>query len=287
MKGLSLLVAVAVPFLWGFGFTLAKPAVTQFPSFLMMTLVYTANGMVLARHFVGMRTPWRVLALAGGLGALNNGLIFASLDLLPASTAVLLLQSEVPMAVILAWLVGAEALNPRRLLGIVVAIGGVGLIVGAPESGATPWAVALMLAGGLCWAISQVIVRTRIRDDGLAVAASMALYGVPACALGSALTETGQLAALRSATVGDWGALAAVAFISFTLGQTAWFWLLRRHRVDQVTPFVLLMPAVGFVTGAVMLGEAITLVKLAGAAVIIGGLALVVVSPEALRRLKA
>ena len=86
--------------------------------------------------------------------------------------------------------------------------------------------------------------------------------------------------AIRSATLGDWGALASVALITFTLGQSAWYWLPRRHRVDQVTPFVLLMPAVGFTTGAVLLGETIALVQGLGAAVIIGGLALVVVSPH-------
>jgi O-acetylserine/cysteine efflux transporter len=284
VKGLSLLVAISIPFLWGVGFTLAKPAVTQFPSFLMMALVYTVNGLVFARAFVGMKTPMRTRVLAAGLGAANNGLIFASLDLLPASTAVLVLQSEVPMAVLLAWAVGAESLNLRRLAGIAIAFGGVAIIVGAPESAATPWAVGLMLAGGLCWAIAQVVVRARFVDDGVPVAATMSLVGAPFCLLGSGLIESGQVEAIRSATLGDWAALAAVAFISFTFGQSAWFWLLRRHRVDQVTPFVLLMPVVGFVTGAIALGESITLGKVLGAVVIIGGLALVVVSPEVFRR---
>jgi hypothetical protein len=69
VRGLNLLVAVAIRFLRGIGFTLAKPAVPQVPSFLMMALVYTVNGLLFARAFVGMRTRPRDRVLAAGLGA--------------------------------------------------------------------------------------------------------------------------------------------------------------------------------------------------------------------------
>ena len=45
--------------------------------------------------------------------------------------------------------------------------------------------------------------------------------------------------------------------------------------MDEVAPFVLLMPVVGIVTAAVLLGERIALVQIAGGIVILLGLAIV------------
>ena len=58
-----------------------------------------------------------------------------------------------------------------------------------------------------------------------------------------------------------------------------WYHLLGRFRVDQVTPFLLLMPPLGVMAGAVFLGEHISLPVILGAAVIIAGLAVIVRTP--------
>ncbi|WP_245482170.1 DMT family transporter, partial [Mesorhizobium sp. M7A.F.Ca.US.001.04.1.1] len=55
----------------------------------------------------------------------------------------------------------------------------------------------------------------------------------------------------------------------------------RQHRVDQIAPFILLMPIFGVLTAHVLLGEAITPVVLAGGSIILIGLILVVCTPTA------
>lgn len=60
------------------------------------------------------------------------------------------------------------------------------------------------------------------------------------------------------------------------LAYSIWYGLLSRYRVDQVTPFGLLMPPIGAVGGFLYLGEKISLVELLGAAVILAGLAIVI-----------
>src|SRR3990170_4729642 len=57
---------------------------------------------------------------------------------LPASTATLIIQAQVPFAVLAAWLVCGERVTPRRLAGITVALCGVAIVVGLPETGGRP-----------------------------------------------------------------------------------------------------------------------------------------------------
>ena len=52
-----------------------------------------------------------------------------------------------------------------------------------------------------------------------------------------------------------------------------------RYRVDQVTPISLLMPVVGVISGILMLGEQLTLPELFGGAIVMAGLAVVVLAP--------
>lgn len=60
---------------------------------------------------------------------------------------------------------------------------------------------------------------------------------------------------------------------------TIWYGLLRRYRVDQVTPFILLMPIFGVVFAAALLGERLSWSLLGGGAVVLAGLFVVAVSP--------
>ena len=54
-----------------------------------------------------------------------------------------------------------------------------------------------------------------------------------------------------------------------------WFALLKQCRMDEVAPFILLMPAVGIVTAYVILDETISPAQFIGGLVILAGLAIV------------
>ena len=73
----------------------------------------------------------------------------------------------------------------------------------------------------------------------------------------------------------QWAALAFVGIVGFYLAYMCWFTLLKQCRLDEAGPFLLLMPAVGIVTAALVLGESVSVAQLAGGAVILGGLAIV------------
>ena len=277
MKPRDIALALAAPVLWGVGFTFAKPALAQFPPMLMMVMIYVATTTLLLGRRRRLRTPlWAMLAIGAGGGAVQSILIFSGLSHLPTSTAVLVVQSQVPFAVLWAWLIGKERLSAARLVGIATAIGGVALIAGAPEATSDYPSLLLVVLGALVWAAAQALIRAFGRDDGPTMTGMIGLVSAPLALIGSLLFESGQREALQTATLADWGALAVVFLLGYLLAYSAWYQVLGKYRVDQVTPFVLLMPVAGVVTGALALGEQLTPSVLIGGGIILVGLWIVV-----------
>ena len=72
------------------------------------------NAIVLFRPPSAVRTPaWLILFISALGGTIQSSLTFVGLARLPASTAVLVLQSCVPLAVLCAWVIGKERLLAR------------------------------------------------------------------------------------------------------------------------------------------------------------------------------
>jgi O-acetylserine/cysteine efflux transporter len=277
VKPRDIALALAAPILWGVGFTFAKPALQQFPPMLMMVMIYLGSAVLLVGRWRRPRTsPWVLLIIGTCGGALQSILIFSGLSHLPASTAVLVVQSQVPFAVLSAWVIGKERLSAARLLGIAIAIGGVALIAGAPEATGDYPALLMVILGALVWAVAQALIRAFGRDDGATTTGLIGLISAPLALIGSLLFESGQWKSVQTATPADWGALLVVLFLGYLLAYSAWYQVLGKYRVDQVTPFILLMPIAGVITGALALGERLTARGLAGGAIILVGLWIVV-----------
>ncbi len=277
MKSRTLLLALAAPLCWGTGLTLAKPAVTHFPPLFMMLLVYAGIALImLVTVREKIKTPWRsVLLISAFAVTIQGALLFWGLRDVEATTANLVLQTQVPMAVFLGWLIAGEALDRRKILGTAIALLGVAIVIGLPEQRPALLPVALIVAGGFFWALGQVLAHKLSQDSGIVLLKANALMGVPQLVLATALLETGQWQSITSAGLTEWATLAFVAFVGFYLAYIAWFSLLRRCRMDEAAPFVLLMTPIGLLTAVLVLGERMSGAQLLGAAVLLLGLAIV------------
>jgi O-acetylserine/cysteine efflux transporter len=282
MRPSDVILAVTPPLMWGVAFVLAKPATAHFPPIFMMAMAYGVCAVPMIPTLRGLKTPaWAVLAVGALGGAVQSSLLFLGLRDLPASTTVVVLQSQVPMAVVLAALIGDERLSLRRLVGIAVAIGGIVVIAGEPEAVGSWFAFALVILGSLSWAVAQALIRVVGRDRGSVTTASIALVSSPLCLLGSLVLESGQLRSIGDAGILAWASLASLVLFGLSIPYFIWYGLLRRFRVDQVMPFVLLMPVAGVAAGAAILGEPLAPSLLLGGALVVAGLALVLLTPAA------
>jgi O-acetylserine/cysteine efflux transporter len=107
---------------------------------------------------------------------------------------------------------------------------------------------------------------------------------VPQLALATLLLEQGQWQSVTGATWLEWSMLAFVGVVGFYLAYMCWFTLLKQCRMDEAAPFILLMPVVGIITAAVVLGETVSLEQMIGGVVILAGLAVVSGMPLASRK---
>jgi len=273
--------ACCPPALWALCYVLAKPAITHFPPLFMIGLAYAVSAAALLRQALKSKTPWwAMFVIAAFGGAIQSSLIFGGLKELPASTTILVVQSQVPFAIFCAWLLCGERPSARRLAGIAIVFIGVLLIAGAPESVDAWGALGAVLLGTLCWGLSQAMIRRLGRDDGPTTMGVLTLYAAPQLLLASVLLERGQFEALRSATMDIWLAVFVLAIGGYVVAYSIWYALLKRYRVDQVTPFALLMPVAGVVAGAVFLGEKLSVVTIFGGVLVLAGLAFAILERE-------
>ena len=277
MNSKTLLLALVAPFCWGTGLAIAKPAVTHFPPMFMMLMVYSAIAVItLITVHDRIKTPWRSLLLISAFSVTIQGaFVFWGLRGVEATTANLVLQTQVPMAVFLGWLIAGEELNLRKIMGTAIALIGVAIVIGLPEQRPALLPVTLVILGGFFWAFGQTLARKLSQDSGIVLLKANALMGVPQLILATAIFETGQWHSITSAGTTEWATLAFVGFVGFYLAYIAWFSLLRRCRMDEAAPFVLLMTPIGLLTAVIVLGERMSGAQLFGAAVLLLGLAIV------------
>lgn len=273
--------ATLPPTLWAITYVIAKPATAHFPPMFLVGLVYALTAAMLVRPWRRWRTPLpALLACATFGGAVQSAFIYSGIARVPASMTILVVQSQVPFAVLAAWALGQERLNPRRLAGIAVALAGIALVVGLPDAVGQTGGLTLIILGTASWGAAQGLIRARSHDTGSELMGAIALLAAPQLFVFSFFMESGQAAAVAGAGWIEWGMVLVLAFGGYALPYTIWYGLLRRYRVDQIAPFALLMPATGILASAVFLGERPSLLALLGGAIIVAGLALVVGMPE-------
>ena len=278
MKPLDILIAITVPIVWGLGLVFAKPAVDQFPPILLMALRFSVSGVLLVWFVSIPRGSLRWLFVAALIGStLQYGLTFNGLRLLDASTTALIVQAEAPFLTLVAAVFLGERLRLKQILGMAVAFGGIYLISGEPRIQGQGLGVALVLGGAFIWAIGQTMVRHLGEIGGMTAIAWVSVFAAPQLFVASALVERGQVEALANAGLSVWATVLYLGMVMTALGYSCWYHVLGRYEVYRVAPFLLLTPVASVLGGWVLLGEEITWTILTGGAVVISGVALLVI----------
>jgi O-acetylserine/cysteine efflux transporter len=276
MKPVDILLAIFVAVIWGMGFTFAKAAIAHFPPILLMALRFTLTALVLV-WFV--RPPWQLLGkifwIALVSAAIQYSLTFTGLQGLDASTASLVVQLEVPFGALVAWIVFRDRLGWRRAFGMLLAFIGVTLIAGEPRYEDNLTSILLVVGGAFTWAVGQIMIKTLGVVGGFTLIAWMAMWAAPQLFLASWLFEDGQMEAIENAPPIVWMTVVYLGLVMTALGYAIWYQLLARHDVNQVMPFLLLLPVTAVAGGVLFLGETLTLYTVAGGALAIGGVAII------------
>jgi drug/metabolite transporter (DMT)-like permease len=276
--------------IWGSTWLFIKLGLRDLPpvSFAAVRFILASAilfGVVFARRVPLPRTAreWALIALTGVLAfTLNYGLLFWGEQHVSSGLAALL-QATIPvfgMLIAHAYLPG-ERLTALKMAGALLGVAGVGLIFSNQmEAGGkmAAWGSAAIVAGAVCVAYANVLVKARGgKFDPAVLAAGQMLCGlVPLVCFG--LAFEGNPLSFR------WTALAVVSLLYLTLvGSVAafllYYWLVRRIDVTKTMLIPLVTPLAAVLLGMLVLGESLTWRTLAGGALIMSGIGLVVLRP--------
>jgi len=277
MPPLHILLAILIQIFWGATYPLCKPYVDVFPPMALVAMVYTLVALTAWPIVPRPKTPQRTLFLLGFFGgALQTSAVFVALKYLPASTAVLAMQAQLPVAVVASWFMGRDKPNLKNALGSVICLVGIAIVIGRPEATDAWLGLAAMSVGVASWAIAQAVIPVVAKDQGMTLYGGMTRYAAPQMIVMSLVFEHGQLGGLAAVPLDAWAAVPMIALTGFALPYAIWYWLLMRHRVDELLPFVILMPIVSIVVTATLLGEPLPAALMLGGAIVVAGLAVIV-----------
>ena len=216
---------------------------------------------------------WPMLIVVGLVAALHFGAYIASLEFTTIAHSLAIVYTAPIFSALLSWWILGEALRPHQWLGVVIAVIGVAIMAGFEPQFDTRMLVgdALALVSAITFAIYSIAGRRqRQRMSLLMYAGAVYLIG------GFWLTPLAVLNFSNGGyTLPAVLSVVALAALPLGLGHTLYNAALRRMRATTVNLVATQEVTGGVLLGALLLGEIPSLLTLAGIAVTLCGIILV------------
>tara|TARA_B110000003_G_scaffold187508_1_gene186398 strand:+ start:77 stop:943 length:867 start_codon:yes stop_codon:yes gene_type:complete len=273
------LIAALVPLFLGFGFVIAKPAFQSFPPILLMGIRFVFAASILIWWFPIPKGYLKKIFFASFVAnTLQYSITYTGLNLIDASAAVLLVQTEVPFGVIFAYFMLNEKPTLRALVGISVAFVGVYILTGSPNLDGKFFGIALTILGSAIWALGQVIVKPLSKEiEPLALVAWLALFSGPILIFFSVLIDGNTINYLLNASFDHWIIAIYIGFIMQPITYGCFYYVLKNNPLYKVLPIVTMgIPPTGLLAAIFLLGEKPTFELFIGGTIIIIGVILIV-----------
>lgn len=267
---------------WAMNVVVSKIAVSTLG---LPPLFYTVlrSATVLAVLFPLLRhIPQRLaLVLAVGFAVTGGsfGLQFVGLQTASPSAVGIVNLSGAPLTVLFAVIFLGEEVRWRRGLGMALALGGVGLAIGAPSGANDPVGLGFAFAGVLIGAFASVFVK-RIAIGSVALQAWAAVASLAVMLPATLLLETGQIAAVEAAPLAVAGCVLFAGLVVSVGAHSAYFRLFQRHDANLIVPLTLLTPLLTIAFGTWLTGDTIGWSLIVGGTMALAGVAIIVIRPS-------
>lgn len=225
-------------------------------------------------------TLWPGL-LAGLLFGLEFLLIFVGLDYTSVSRSTLLVNTMPFWVLIGGHLFLGDRITGRKVVGLLLAFGGLVVIFSDKLSLPGPDAMTgdlMSLGAGLAWAATYVVIKaTKLAHAG---AEKLLLYQLAVGSLVAVLVMPFSGPMIRDANALATGTLLFQAVYIVAVTYVLWFWLVRTYPASGLASFTFLTPAFGVLFGGLLLGEPLGATIFLALGLIAAGLVLVNRSPK-------
>ena len=277
------LALIMMTVIWGMNAVIVKLTYTQIPPMAFMAVRFVIAGallLIILRVTEGSlrvdRRDWPKFLVAGMVGTgLYQPLFLTGLSMTSASVTALIIATSPIFVALINRVLGREILPPRGWLGIALTFAGIILIVAASGdvtlSSQSFVGDLLILAGSFLWALYAVLAAPLMaRYSPLRVTALTTSIGAaPIIVIGLPATL-----ALDWSQVDLWGwsGLIYSALFAIVVGYIIWNNGVKKIGGTRTALYGNLIPVIGVITATLLLGEQLTPLKIAGAAVIFVGL---------------
>ncbi|SAK77010.1 permease [Caballeronia temeraria] len=288
MSPKDLLIASVVILAWGVNFVVIKLGLHGVPPMLLGALRFALAA--LPAIFVKRpQIPLRWLFAYGLTISLGQfALLFYGMYVgMPAGLASLVLQAQAFFTLIFASMMLGERIRAANVAGLVIAAAGLALIGMRGGQAMTITGFLFTLAAAAMWALGNVVTKRMGKVDLL----SLVVWGslippLPFLALSLIFEGPARIeSSLASVPLVSVFAILYLAFVATIVGYSLWGKLLARYPAGSVAPFSLLVPVIGLASAAVFLGEGLSAAQVAGAALVMAGLAVNVFGARLVRRI--
>ncbi len=313
MTPIHIALAVLVAFIWGVNFTFIAWALESFPPLMLTAMRFFFTTVPLVLFFKPPKFNRALFIYAIGTFVIQYAFLFTALYLgASAGLSALVLQLQIFITVLLAYLILGEAVSRIQIIGMVVGVLGLSVIVLNLGGDMPLVGFVCILIAAIGWsfgniaskqASKQSAIKTTQQSESVgmspislansnkapnqtanksAALSALALVvwgGLIACVIliiASLIFESDAwtLATFTQASLKSWLSFVFIVYISTLIGFGLWAHLLAQNTASKVLPFALLIPIFGMTTSVLLTGESLTWWKLLAMVLILSGLIL-------------
>jgi O-acetylserine/cysteine efflux transporter len=277
LKPLHIAASLLIAATWGLNFTVIRFGLDEFTPLAFASWRFLLGALlvvVLPRPAIS----WKAL-VGTGMFLFAGQFVFLFIAMqagLPPGLTSVLVQLQGPLTLVLAALFLGERATAGQWAGLAVAMGGVLLIAWSVEGQASLVAVGLALLSALSWGAGNLFLRETRSAPVLSVTAWASLVPLPPLLIAGLLHDgwAATLSPILAPSLRGWLILLYTVVPVMWVGYLAWGTLLRTYPAGKVGPISLLVPCCALVFSSFLTGETVGGWRLAGIAVVLGGVAL-------------
>ena len=257
MKLSTIFLALLAVAIWGFHPAIGKLGLLEIPPFAFLTIRYA----IISLLFLPFARPSKQELIQLFFVALTSNVIynafayFAYTKLTP-SASILLLQTETPIAILMACLIAGEKINWRQALSIFFAFCGVVIVLGIPKIHI--WGALAILGCSVSWGICLIIFK---HTKGMQIKTFLAysyLFALPFMALGAYKIENYDFNTLLSVNWKIAGFALFYEVVLLSVANVVWRLLVAENGINKIAPFGMLTLVFGIVGGILLFNDKIT-----------------------------
>ncbi len=304
MTPIHIALAILVAFIWGVNFTFIAWGLESFPPLMLTAMRFFFTAIPLVLFLKPPKFNRSLFIYAIGTFVMQYAFVFTAMHLgASAGLTALVLQLQIFITVLLAYLMLGEAVSRIQIIGMLVGV--LGLSVIALNLGGDMPLIGFIciLIAAIGWSFGniaskqvsrQAATETMQQKAGVSnvqpntvgnkasAVTALALVvwgGLIACVIliiASLILESDawQLATFTQASLKSWLSLGFIVYISTLIGFGLWAHLLAQNTASKVMPFALLVPIFGMATSVLLTGEQMTWWKMLAMVLILSGLVL-------------